>query len=168
MKIIIETERLFLSEMAEEEAPDFFELNSDWEVMKYTGDKTFADVEDARQLLINYPYYKRYGFGRHTVRLKDTGEFLGWCGLKYREDINEVDIGYRLLRKHWNKGYATEASLTSLQYGFETHKIQRIIGQANVQNGASIRVFQKIGLQFEKYLFVDGVDDVQYCIEKPI
>ncbi len=64
---------------------DIYELNSDPEVMKYTGDVYFESVEKARQLIANYSDYsdyKRNGFGRNTVLLKETGEFLGWCGLK--------------------------------------------------------------------------------------
>lgn len=165
-KVIIETPRLLLYEMAVEDAENFFLLNSDWEVMKYTGDVAFKDVEDARQLVLNYPQYKKYGYGRWTVKLKENGEFLGWCGLKFNEDIEEVDIGYRLFRKHWNKGYATEASQASLQHGFEQHGIQRIIGRAHKDNGASIRVFEKLGMHFETYYFDEGVENVRYAIER--
>lgn len=151
--------------MAVEDAEDFYRLNSDWEVMKYTGDVAFKDVEAARQLVINYPQYKKYGFGRWTIKLKETGEFLGWCGLKFNEDIEEVDIGFRLSRKHWNKGYSTEAAKASLEYGFTQHNIKRIIGRADKRNTASIRVLEKLGLKFEKNYNDNGVENVLYAIE---
>lgn len=164
-KIIIETPRLLLYEMSVEDAEHFYNLNNDWEVMKYTGDVAFKDVEEARQLVLNYPQYKKYGYGRWSVVLKETNEFLGWCGLKFNEDIEEVDIGYRMFRKYWNKGYATEASQASLDFGFEKFGIKRIIGRADKRNAASIKVFEKLGLQFEKYYFEDGVENVLYAIE---
>ncbi len=165
-KVIIETPRLLLYEMAVEDAENFFALNNDPKVMQYTGEGAFENVEAARQLVRNYTQYKKYGYGRWTVRLKETNEFLGWCGLKFNEDIEEVDIGYRLLKKHWNKGYATEASQASLDFGFEKFGIKRIIGRADKRNAASIRVFEKLGLQFEAYYFEDGVENVLYAIEK--
>jgi RimJ/RimL family protein N-acetyltransferase len=164
--VIIETPRLLLYEMAVEDAENFFALNNDPEVMQYTGEGAFENVEAARQLVRNYPQYKKYGYGRWTVRLKEKGAFLGWCGLKFNEDIEEVDIGYRLLKKHWNKGYATEASQASLDFGFEKFGIRRIIGRADKNNAASIWVFEKLGLSFEKYYFEDGVENVLYAIEK--
>lgn len=151
--------------MAVEDAEHFYQLNSDWEVMKYTDDVAFKNVEEVRQLVINYPQYKKYGYGRWTVKLKETGKYLGWCGLKFNEDIEEVDIGFRLIRKHWNKGYSTEAAKASLEYGFNQHHIKRIIGRADKRNIASIRVLDKIGLQFEKYYDDDGVENVLYAIE---
>jgi len=164
-RIIIETSRLLLSELIEEEAEEMYLLNSDKEVIQYTGDDGFANIEAARQLILNYQQYKKYGYGRWTARLKETNEFIGWCGLKFNEDIEEVDIGYRLLKKHWNKGYSTEAAKACLDYGFNQHNIKRIIGRAEKRNGASVRIFEKLDMHFEKYFFEDGIECVQYAIE---
>lgn len=166
MKPIIETERLVLRKMEEEDAPDFFLLNSDPDVMRYTGDKPFANVEEARQLVINYQPYKKHGYGRWTMLHRHTGEFIGWCGLKYNEDIQEVDLGYRLLKKFWNMGYATEAAAACIQYGFEHLQLNRIIGRAEKENTASVRVLQKLGLLYEKEYLEDGIPLVQYYILK--
>lgn len=164
-KPVIETPRLLLYEMAVEDAEHFYQLNSNWEVMKYTGDVAFKDVGEARQLIINYPQYKKYGFGRWTVKLKENGNYIGWCGLKFNEDIEQVDIGFRILKKHWNKGYSTEAAKACLDYGFKQHSIKRIIGRADKRNTASIRVLEKIGLQFEKNYTDNNIEHVLYAIE---
>jgi [ribosomal protein S5]-alanine N-acetyltransferase len=165
-KIILETPRLYLYEMALEDAADFYELNSDPDVMRYTGDDSFDDVEAARNLVRNYKQYELHGYGRWTMVNKQTGEFIGWCGIRYFDEIGQTDIGYRLLKKHWNNGYATEAAQASINFGFTHFGLQRIIGRAHKDNGASIRVFEKLGLGFEKFYIEDNQQHVLYSINK--
>lgn len=105
MKLVAETDRLILREFSLEDAQSFYELNLDKEVMKYTADHVFKTVEESADLIRNYKEYENNGFGRWTVVLKQTHEILGWCGLKYIDSVQEVDLGYRLHRKYWNKGY---------------------------------------------------------------
>ena len=96
MNIVIETERLLLRTFTEEDAPLLFELNSDPAVTVYTLDlmKDPAEAERVvREVII--PQYQRYNHGRWATLLKDGGEFIGWCGLKYITERNEVDLGYR-------------------------------------------------------------------------
>ncbi|MBI3518632.1 MAG: GNAT family N-acetyltransferase, partial [Bacteroidetes bacterium] len=103
--IIIETPRLLLREKVVEDAPFFFDLNSDPLVTKYTGDPPFENVQEAENIVryvINQ--YQKNGYGRWAVIEKDTGELLGWCGLKYHDDTQETDIGYRFMQKYWGKG----------------------------------------------------------------
>jgi [ribosomal protein S5]-alanine N-acetyltransferase len=152
--------------MSLEDAQDFYELNADPDVMRYTGDVSFTDVEGARDLVRNYKQYQLHGYGRWTMINKQTGEFIGWCGIRYFDELGETDIGYRLLKKHWNKGYATEAAQASIDFGFNNFGLKRIIGRADKDNGASIRVFEKLGLQFEKFYVEDNKEHVLYAIEK--
>ena len=93
-KSIIETPRLILREFTVDDAYKIWELNSDPEVIKYTGDPPFENVENARKFIENYEEYKKTGFGRWAVIKKDSNSFLGWCGLKLNEQ-NLVDIGFR-------------------------------------------------------------------------
>jgi RimJ/RimL family protein N-acetyltransferase len=69
-------------------------------------------------------------------------EFLGWCGLKYLFETNEVDLGYRFMKKFWGKGYATEAALACIEYGFATLNLHQIVGRALPGNLASIKVLE--------------------------
>lgn len=152
MKPILETQRLILRASVVEDAPDLYEMDADPEVQRYTGDIIPASVADTIERIRNYPDYKKYGYGRWTTVLKETGEIIGWCGLKYLDDIDETDLGYRWKPKHWNKGYATEASLTCLQYGFDELKLKQIVAQVMKENGASIRVLEKVGMTYWKEL----------------
>ena len=150
---ILETPRLLLREFREADALHFFELNEDPEVIRYTGDLPFASAEEARRFLLDYDRYKKYGYGRWAVLLKETEAgpaWIGWCGLKYIPELNETDIGFRFFRRYWGKGYATEAARACLEYGFRRLGLKRIVGRAMKENGASVRVLEKIGLEFWK------------------
>ena len=118
MKVILETDRLQLREYVEADAEAFFQLNSDPEVLRFVPDKQLLDVEQARQILVDHPIadYGKYGFGRGACILKSTGEQIGFAGLKYLEELGEVDVAYRLMRTHWSLGLATEAALASVAF----------------------------------------------------
>src|SRR5205807_6713918 len=136
MKVIIETERLIVRECVEDDAEAFFKLNSDPEVMRFVPDKPLLNVEQARQTLIDHPIadYRRHGFGRGACILKSTGEQIGLAGLKYVDELGEVDVAYRLMRTHWSQGLATEVALASVRFGFADLGLKRIIGLAMPDN----------------------------------
>lgn len=149
---MFETSRLILSVPTISEAPELFDLNSDPEVVRYTGDTSCKNISEA-EAIINERMIKNwnlYKMSRLTVRLKD-GTYLGWCGLKYFPDNGEVDLGYRFKKIFWGKGYATESSYSCLKYGFETLGLQKIIAKAMPENVGSIKVMQKLGMTFRGY-----------------
>src|SRR4029450_4875954 len=116
MKVILETDRLFLREYVEEDAEAFFKLNSDPEVLRFVPDKGLLNVEQARQILIDHPIadYRKYGFGRGACILKSTGEQIGFAGLKYLEELGEIDVAFRLMRIHCVHGLAPPAARVSV------------------------------------------------------
>lgn len=128
MKYILETTRLKLRELDLMDTKYFYDLNSNPNVIKYTGDSAFNSIEDANQFLENYQDYELNGYGRWAVILKETNQFIGWCGLKLNS--HETDIGFRFFEEEWNKGYATESAIACLNYGFEKLKLRSIIGRA--------------------------------------
>ncbi len=166
MKIFLESPRLLLRQFEIADAPEMLLLNSDLEVIQFTGDNLFNNIEEAEQLIRNYDQYRNYRMGRLTVILKNTNEYLGWCGLKYNEDIKEVDLGFRFHKKYWGRGYATEAAIACLNYGFEKLKLKRIIGRALKENIASIRVLEKAGMKPESEKLLHGKPAAVYSIEK--
>lgn len=160
--IILETERFFLREFEAADALSLYLLNSDEEVLRFTGDKPFESIQHASQFLEKYDHYRQHGFGRWAVIDKITGEFTGWCGLKYQEQQDEVDIGYRFFKRFWNEGYATETASACLVYGFEKLGIESIVGRAMKANPASIRVFEKVGMHFDHEFLFDGHEGLVY------
>ena len=166
MKVILETERLFLREYVEDDAEAFFKLNSDPEVLRFVPDKGLLNVEEARQILIDHPIadYQKYGFGRGACILKSTGEQIGFAGLKYLEELGEVDVAFRLMRTHWGQGLATEAALASVRFGFAELGLNRIIGLVMPENVASVRVLEKTGLHYAETVTFWGSQFSKYVI----
>lgn len=161
-----ETNRLFFREMIVDDADSAYLLNADPEVIQYTGDIAFDNVEAAKRFLENYDHYKKYGFGRWALILKSNKEYIGWCGLKYLEDADKYDVGYRLMKKYWNQGYATESALKSLDLGFNQFNMNEIVAHADIENKASIRVLEKIGLQFDRIYYENERKCAAYRITK--
>lgn len=166
MNKILETPRLYLREMTPLDAENAYLLNLDPEVIRYTGDDAFESVAEAKTFLENYASYRTYGFGRWAVIRKETDEYLGWCGLKYTPELDEFDIGYRFMKKFWGKGYATEAAKACLEVGFNQFQMKSIIGRAMTQNGASIRILEKIGLSYLENQIENGIEEVIYIKHK--
>ena len=165
--IILETKRLIIREHVLSDAPFFFTLNSNYNVVKYTGDSSFKTIEEAEkivQYVINQ--YKENGYGRWLVTEKETGNPIGWCGLKFHTDTKETDIGYRLLENAWGKGYATESAKACIDYGFNHFNLNRIIGDAMKENTASINVFKKLGMTYLKDSLLDNIESVVYELKK--
>ncbi len=149
MSYHLETKRLILREFHMDDDQNMFLLNEDTEVLKYTGDQAFANVEAGREFLKNYLKKNAAGLRRFSVINKENNEWIGWCGLKRNEE-DEVDLGFRFYQKEWNKGYATEAAEACLKFGFEVLGLRRIVGRAHQKNLASIKVLEKIGMSFWK------------------
>lgn len=166
-KSILETDRLWLREFVPDDAEDFFALNSDPEVMRYTGDTGLTSVEQARVGLCERPIanYQKYGFGRMAVILKGSGKLIGFAGLKYLDDLREVDLGYRLMAAYWGQGLATEASRACVSHGFQALGLKRIIGLVEPEHVRSVRVLEKCGLAFERMIDYRGQPVAQYAIE---
>jgi len=168
MKVILETDRLLLREYVEEDAEAFFKLNSDPDVLRFVPDKRLLNVEQARQILIDHPIadYRKHGFGRGACILKSTGEQIGFAGLKYLEELGEVDLAFRLMPTHWGLGLATEAALASVRFGFADLDLKRIIGLAMPENIASVRVLEKTGLRYVETVSFWGHQFSKYTISR--
>jgi len=164
--IKLETERTYLQNLTVNDAVDFYRLNLDPDVLKYTGDVPFQTVDGARRFLKQYEQYEKYGVGRLAVIDKETDAFIGWCGLKYSPDIDEYDIGFRFFKDVWNKGYATETAGRCLEFGFSDLNIEEIVGRAMTENKASIQVLEKIGMTFKQQFDFNGQKGVIYRMTK--
>lgn len=148
MKVIFETDRLFLREFIIDDAIHFYDMNANNDVIKYTGDMAFSSVEEVQIFLSKYNQYQLYGMGRWAVCLKTNNEFIGWCGLKFHPDEKLVEVGYRFYKKYWRQGFATESARASINYGFETLKLKEIYAHAHIDNTASHKVIKKCNMVF--------------------
>jgi len=132
----------------------------DAEVMRF-GDsvQTKGWVQEWLRLCIEN--YRRRGFGPYAVVEECSANLIGYCGLFHFPDVNgqpEIEIGYRLARSAWGKGYATEAVRAVQAYAFNTLNIKRLIAIIDPSNAASIRVAEKVGMHYEADVMFEGYD----------
>jgi len=165
MNLILETDRLLLRPLALSDAEAMFAMDKNPEVHKYLWQNPTQTIEETIKT-IKYVrnQYKRNNIGRFATILKETGEFIGWTGIKFVDEkpengnINFYDYGYRLAEKFWNKGYATEASTAWLDYGFNQMNIKIMNAYTHHDNGASNHILEKAGMtMIEVYTSEDGV-----------
>lgn len=171
MNVHIETERLIIRDIEEYDVKGIFELDSDSEVHKFLGNKPINTIEEAKQVIdVIRDQYVKNGIGRWAVIDKNTGDFIGWTGLKYeqrlRKDFNYYDLGYRLRKKYWGNGIATETAIESLKYGFEKLDLKEIGAAADVNHLVSNKVLKKVGLKFIETFDFEGLPHNWYNIKK--
>ena len=152
MNIFLETERLVLRLPTWSDLDNLVALRSDPEVMKYLGDgSTHNKAQVERFLNIAIPYQEKYGFGFCSVFEKETGEFIGQAGLFHKgfyDEQPDIELAYRLHKKYWGHGYATELAKALIRWAFENLKIDKIVSAAEPENIASQKVLLKSGFLF--------------------
>ena len=111
------TERLRLRRMHTGDAAFMLELLNQPSFIRHIGDRGARDLDGARFYITDrvLAAYAKHGFGMEVVELRSTGEPVGICGLVKRDSLDDVDIGYALLERHWGKGYAREAAQAVLR-----------------------------------------------------
>lgn len=159
---VLETERLLLRYLSSEDAEFILELLNEPSFIRNIGDRGVRTIEDANSYIVNGPVasYAKNGFGLYLVKLKETNESIGMCGLIRRDTLEDVDIGYAFLPKFWSKGYAVESAQAVKEYAKNVIGLDRIVAITDPENEGSIRVLEKIGLKFEKMvkLSEDDID----------
>jgi len=156
-----------------DDAQDMLQLYSNHQVQMYTGEAVINSIEEIRDRIkeIQSRDYENRGLNRWVAILKNGMRFVGWAGLAHLPEFDEIDIGYRFLPEYWGLGLATEASQAILTYGFDKLKLERIIAIAMKENTASIRVMEKVGMEFDKLApYEPGSEDAvwYWCDQKLI
>ncbi len=177
MEIFLETERLVLRRFTEDDVDNLVELDSDPDVMHFiNGGRPTPRHEIENDLLPTFiDHYARYaGYGFWAAIEKSTGRFVGWFHFRPAKAAhpNEVELGYRLCKSAWGKGYATEGSRALIDKGFAELGVQRVVAFTMVVNVASRRVMEKAGLRFVRtfhqpwpdHLEGEEEGDVEYAL----
>ena len=158
--IIVETERLLLRQFDLADIDSLMGVLGDAEVMRFgDGDQTREQVQAWLQTCLEN--YQRRGFGPYAVIERSREDLIGYCGLYYFEDVNgqaEIEIGYRLKRTVWGHGYATEAARAVRDFAFHSLHIKRLVALIDPDNVSSIRVAEKIGMNYESDVMLEGYD----------
>ena len=109
---VLETERLVLRHLAVSDGTFILELLNEPAWLQFIGDKHIRSLADAEAYVLNGPQkmYREHGFGLWLVELKENSAPLGICGLIKRPGLDDIDIGFAFLERHWGRGYAREAA----------------------------------------------------------
>ncbi len=160
----LETKRLRLRWFTPGDVQAMFEMSSDPEVIRYAESKPLESLEEARQRLESGPLsdYRKYGYGRFALELKETGQVIGFCGIKYLPEIDLPEIGYRLLREFWGQGYGTEAARACVDFAREDLRLKKLVALIMAENSASIRIAEKLGMTRGPLIHIFDVDAFQY------
>ncbi len=155
---ICETERIILRQLDKDDAAFIFRLVNEPSFIENIGDKGVRNLDDAWQYILQGPRksYEQNGFGLWCVVLKDSLTPIGMCGLIKRDGLDDPDVGYAFLPEFWAQGYAIESAARVLKFAKETLGINRVVAITAPDNTASIRVLNKLGLQFEKMVMLPG------------
>jgi len=167
MKLILETRRMILREMTIDDLEFLFQIDTDPDIMRYyySSIKSYPEVRIRLEGIIKN-YRKEEGFGIWLAEEKRSKERLGVMALKRIEDnpAQEIEIGYKFEKSYWNQGYATEAAIALLKYGFENKGLEKIVAVTNPANNPSVNVMKKLGMEFEKMAYFYNGNMVYYSI----
>jgi RimJ/RimL family protein N-acetyltransferase len=179
MQVLLETDRLVLRRFTTADVDNLVELDSDPAVMHYiTGGRTTPREEIESDFLPAFlSYYDRFaGYGFWAAQEKPTGEFLGWFHLRAPagSDPDEPELGYRLRKAAWGKGYATEGSCALIHKGLVDLGARRVWAETMAVNLASRRVMEKAGLRYVRAFHqpwpyrIEGDEegDVEYALTR--
>jgi RimJ/RimL family protein N-acetyltransferase len=145
---MIRTQRLLLRQWRESDRQPFAVLNADPMVREYMQGTIARDASDAFAEAIA-TFWEAHGWGLWAVEVPGVAPFVGYVGLwpaDYVTGAPMVEVGWRLAREHWGRGYATEAAREALRFGFEDIGLNEIVSFTVPQNERSVRVMERIGL----------------------
>jgi RimJ/RimL family protein N-acetyltransferase len=149
--VVLETARLVLRRLSADDADFILELLNQSSFIRYIGDKGVRNTDDAIRYIETGPIasYERFGFGLYLVELKETGASIGMCGLLKRDSLPDVDVGFAFLPGYWSQGFAFESAAAVMNYGRGALGLRRIVAITSLDNDASIKLLEKLGLRFE-------------------
>lgn len=151
---MLATARLILRDLQESDLPTLIAMNQDPEVMQYFP-KPYSQAESLRLYQGIQDEVKAYGYSLWAVEEKSSQEFIGLVGLHHSDlrifaGKEAVEIGWRLRKEFWNRGYATEAAQACLDFAFQQTGLSEVYSFTSLLNLPSQKVMQKLGMEFVK------------------
>ncbi|MFS4416990.1 GNAT family N-acetyltransferase [Maribacter sp. 2307ULW6-5] len=150
MEYLFTSKRLGFRNWTENDLAAFAKLNADVEVMAHFP-KTLTERESAELMERFQKHFKKNGYTYFATENRENGELIGFIGLAFQEYISEftpaIDIGWRLKKDAWGKGYATEGARKCLEFAFNTLHLESIIATCTEKNSKSENVMKKIGME---------------------
>ncbi len=152
------TDRLRISKLSFADAKFILKLLNEPDFIRFIGDRRVRTEQDARMYLQDGPLtsYSRHGFGLYKVASKTNQHPLGICGLVKRDELELPDLGFAFSEVHWGNGYAFEACQAVLRHAATKLMLSRLAAIVNPDNGASLRLLDKLGFDFETKVRMRG------------
>lgn len=171
MPFLLLTERLGLREIEPSDAASLASVLADPEVMRFSSgvlgsSDVPAWIDGCRR------EYGQWGFGLWAVVLRAERQLVGYCGLTRFDDLGdlpEVEVGYRLARASWGRGFATEAATAVRDHAFGRLGLSRLVALVDPANRRSARVAEKLGMRYERDVMRPGYThpDHLYIVHRP-
>lgn len=167
--LVLETARLTLRHLTEDDAPFILALLREPSFLRYIGDRGVRDLDTARGYLREGPLasYARHGHGLDLVVERSSGAALGMCGLLKREHLPDPDIGFAFFPAYWGKGFAREAAAATLAHGRKVLGIGRVCAITSLENPASIKLLEALGFRFEAIVEHTPGEPVRLFVNDP-
>lgn len=163
----VKTSRLILRTFTEKDVDPFHHVLGDREILRYFPNTTPPSREQVEKMVSGQlKHWGEHGYGWWAVEPRTESKFIGWCGLQYLPETEEVEVSYLLAKAYWGKGLATEAARASLQYGFEKSGLESIVGIVHPDNKASQRVLEKLGMRLVEQAHYFGMECYRYATER--
>lgn len=161
------TSRLRLRAFSEADAEVFHGLMAGEGVLRYFPSTEVPSLQQVSRMITWFlNHWQERGYGDWVVESRATGEVMGRCGLLYIRDTAETEIDFLLGKAFWGQGYATEAARASLEYGFEEHLLEGVVGIVHPENLASQRVLGKLGMKQTRRTQYFGMDCYRYEVSR--
>lgn len=165
---VLETDRLILRWLTTDDAAFILELLNEPAWIRYIGDKSVHTLDDAKNYILTGPMkmYSQFGFGLFLVERKEGSSPIGMCGLIKRDTLDNVDIGFAFLSRYQTQGYGFESASATLKFGHEQLDMERILAITSLDNHASSRLLEKIGMKYEGTIFFEKEELKLFASEK--
>jgi RimJ/RimL family protein N-acetyltransferase len=165
---VLETDRLILRPLTTGDVLPLHRILNEEDILHYFPNPASPSVERVEKLIgRQLAHWEEHGMGWWGVVPQGQEELIGWSGLQFLPETDEVEVGYLLSRAYWGKGLATEAAKAALTFGFQTLGLTQIVGLVHPQHIASQRVLEKAGLTFVNRAEYFGMAMLRYAIELP-
>lgn len=162
------TPRLILRAFTEKDVDPMHQILSGEGVLRYFPPMDPPPRDRVQRMLLGLSrHWDERGYGLWAVESRLDGQLMGRCGLQYLAELDEVEVDFILGRALWGQGFGTEAARASVRYGFEELGLARVVGIAHVENRASQRVLEKLGMVLVEQREFFGIPCYRYAVERP-
>ena len=164
---LLETSRLVLKPWTVADIDALHRLWTDADVRRYLWDDVVVSRDRAEQTVAQtIDYAERSGIGMWCIYRRESPNLIGFCGFRFIEDSQDVEILYGLTPAVWKQGLALEACIAAINYGFAAILFEQVFGRTDVPNVASVRLLERLGMEFKGQTMIGDLPTLVYCLQQ--